>query len=758
MKKCLLLALSAIIAACGGSSGEPDNPAVVPAISLSTTSVTLDASGAASTVSLTSNVAWSATVSESWLGVSPNSGTGNATLTVTAQANTGASRTATVTIKDTDAKLSRSFTVTQAEVGATPIVATPDNFDGTKRSDMAYQLLVYSFADSDGDGIGDFKGIQNKLDYLDGLGVTALWLSPIHPSGSYHGYDVKDYYTVNPLFGTEADFKALVDAAHAKNIKIYIDYVLNHSGKSNAWFTEALASATSPYRNYYFFSSNPASDYSSFPMLKGTTYSSGEWKVATSGSPKITITKTEDAAVTGSSNWNLWFWKDGQEGQAIRFVQNGSDNPYLVMEISGKSGLLVRKNMNWDAGSKFGAQTENATITEGAAMNLVADGGNMYFTGNGRYRIELSDTDTETLYYMCAFDESMPDLNYGNVSDLQNNDCFKDLAASADKWIGLGIDGLRLDAVKHICGGINSFNNTSNQTFLDTWYKHCNATYKAAGHSDDIFMVGEVWSSHNEEMYYYKGINSCFEFGYWPVLYGALTKQSAYSYASSVISFISGHKAVRSDAITSIFMTNHDHSSQTGDGEVRAADDLGKSLVKEKQAAAMMLTTAGKPFVYQGEELGYWGNSKGKGDEYLRAPIVWNSSATDCAKAGVNNKVDASMLTGSISVQTQSEDENSLLNTYKYWARLRNTYPALATGEMKEHGTYNSSNTSNPTIACWYMTSGSDKLLVIHNTAGSAKTLTLTDDLSKPVGLLGEGSVRGGSLTLGANSSVVFKL
>ena len=83
---------------------------------------------------------------------------------------------------------------------------------------------------------------------------------------------------MNPLYGTEADFKAMIDAAHAHGIEIYLDYVLNHSGKGNPWFKQALADASSPYRDYYFISSKPSSDYSKFPMLTGTSYNSGEWK------------------------------------------------------------------------------------------------------------------------------------------------------------------------------------------------------------------------------------------------------------------------------------------------------------------------------------------------------------------------------------------------------------------------------------------------------------------------------------------------
>ena len=349
---------------------------------------------------------------------------------------------------------------------------------------------------------------------------------------------------------------------------------------------------------------------------------------------------------------------------------------------------------------------------------------------------------TETLYYRGCFSAWMPDLNYGDVSKAETNPCFQDLAASADKWINLGVDGLRLDAVKHICGGINSYNNASNQTLLKKWYDHCNATYKAAGHTDDIFIVAEAWDGHNNEKNYYKGINSCFEFEYFGTLTQALNG-SASGYVSTVNGYLSDHTAVRSDAVTSLFMTNHDQD--------RAAESLGKNPAKEKQAAAMLLTTPGKPFVYQGEELGYYGK-KNNGDEYVRTPILWDKAGRECAKKGVNNKVDNSMLTSTISVEAQDADANSLLNVYRTWSRLRNTYPALADGTMTV------APGNGGSIAAWYMTAGSQKLLVIHNTAASAKTVTVQDDTSRAVGLLGTATLDHDVLTLGPNSSVVFKL
>ena len=688
-------------------------------------------------VYVTTEKDWTATASESWIHLGKTSGTGKGAIDVTVDANLGEDRTGSITVKGSNTE---TVSVSQKGKHIITVVANPDAFDGNKRSSTTYQLLIYSFADSDGDGIGDFKGIQNKLDYLDGLGVTALWLSPAHPSDSYHAYDVTDYYAVNPLYGTEQDFKNLIDAAHAKGIKIYMDYVLNHSGKGNAWFKQALADPSSKYRDYYFFSSNPSSDYSTFPMLKGTTYQAGEWKQATSGSPKMTITKTTEAVTNGNSDWNLWTWQDGGEGKIVRFTAKGDGTYYLVMDISGKWGMLIRKYMNWDPGSKFGA-SGNVTITEGKTVDLMPDGGDMTFTGSGRYKIELSNVTTETLYYMGCFSDWMPDLNYGDPATAEDNPTFQALAGSADKWINLGVDGLRLDAVKHICGGINSYNNTANQTLLKKWYDHCNATYKAAGHTDDIFMVAEAWESHGVEKNYYKGINSCFEFAYFDELKKAVNGNAA-GYVSAVSGFISDHTAVRPDAITSIFMTNHDQD--------RAAEALGKNLAKEKQAAAMLLTTAGKPFVYQGEELGYYG-TKGGGDEYVRTPMMWNKSGSDCAKKGVS-KVDNAMLTSSISVEAQKADANSLLNVYMTWSRLRNIYPALAEGTMTV------APGNGGTIAAWYMTAGSQKLLVIHNTAGTAKDVNVKDDMSRAVGLLGTATYDHATLTLGPNSSVVFKL
>ena len=317
-------------------------------------------------VYVTTEKDWTATASESWIHLGKTSGTGKGAIDVTVDANLGEDRTGSITVKGSNTE---TVSVSQKGKHIITVVANPDAFDGNKRSSTTYQLLIYSFADSDGDGIGDFKGIQNKLDYLDGLGVTGIWLSPAHPSDSYHAYDVTDYYAVNPLYGTEQDFKNLIDAAHAKGIKIYMDYVLNHSGKGNAWFKQALADPSSKYRDYYFLSSNPSADYTKFPMLVNTKYNAAEWKQATSGAPKLTVTKTTEAVTNGTSTWNLYMW-DGSGDKAVKFVDKGDGTYYLVMDINGKWGMLVRKYLSWEAGSKFGA-SGNGTITEGQGNPLL---------------------------------------------------------------------------------------------------------------------------------------------------------------------------------------------------------------------------------------------------------------------------------------------------------------------------------------------------------------------------------------------------
>lgn len=127
-----------------------------------------------------------------------------------------------------------------------------------------YEVFVYSFADSDGDGIGDLKGLIGKLDYIRDLGFDGIWLMPIMPSPSYHKYDVTDYMNIDPVYGSLDDMDALVKAAHEKGIRLIIDLPVNHTSTQHPWFLSAVNALkkgedNNPYIDYYNFTKTPDS-------------------------------------------------------------------------------------------------------------------------------------------------------------------------------------------------------------------------------------------------------------------------------------------------------------------------------------------------------------------------------------------------------------------------------------------------------------------------------------------------------------------
>jgi alpha-glucosidase len=129
---------------------------------------------------------------------------------------------------------------------------------------VIYQVYPRSFQDTNGDGIGDLPGITARLDYLAGLGVDAIWISPFYPSPmADFGYDVADYTGVDPLFGTLEDFDALLKAAHDKGLRVILDFVPNHTSDQHPWFLEAKASRTSEKRNWYLWheAAQPGDDW-----------------------------------------------------------------------------------------------------------------------------------------------------------------------------------------------------------------------------------------------------------------------------------------------------------------------------------------------------------------------------------------------------------------------------------------------------------------------------------------------------------------
>ena len=135
-----------------------------------------------------------------------------------------------------------------------------------------YEIFVYSFCDSNGDGIGDLAGVTSRLDYLQELGINGIWLMPIHPSTTYHKYNVSDYYAIDPAYGTMEDFDTFLAECQKRDIHVILDLVVNHSGSEHAWFKaatdylKALGSgepkvSDCPYLDYYYFQKRSGSGY-----------------------------------------------------------------------------------------------------------------------------------------------------------------------------------------------------------------------------------------------------------------------------------------------------------------------------------------------------------------------------------------------------------------------------------------------------------------------------------------------------------------
>src|SRR5689334_19967139 len=142
---------------------------------------------------------------------------------------------------------------------------------------VIYCLSVATYMDSNGDGIGDFQGVMRRLDYLQGLGVTAIWLMPFQTSpGRDDGYDISDYYGVNPAYGTLGDFVEFTHGARQRGIRVIIDLVVNHTSDQHKWFQEARRDPKSRYRDWYVWSEKKPSNANEglvFPGVQKSTWS-----------------------------------------------------------------------------------------------------------------------------------------------------------------------------------------------------------------------------------------------------------------------------------------------------------------------------------------------------------------------------------------------------------------------------------------------------------------------------------------------------
>lgn len=234
-----------------------------------------------------------------------------------------------------------------------PAQAAPTATSAQPPSGVWYEIFVRSWYDTNGDGVGDLNGVTAKLDYLQSLGISGIWLMPINPSPSYHGYDVTDYYGIHAEYGTLDDFRHLLEQAHKRGIKVIIDLVINHSSDQHPWFKAALDPA-SPYHRWYSWADSRTD-------LKAASAVGGQaWRRAgkahylgdfTGAMPDLDY---DNPAVRREMVKLGQFWlKQGVDG----FRLDAAQHIYYDFKSQDGDPLVLQKNLDWWAQFRRGMNT-----------------------------------------------------------------------------------------------------------------------------------------------------------------------------------------------------------------------------------------------------------------------------------------------------------------------------------------------------------------------------------------------------------------
>ena len=214
--------------------------------------------------------------------------------------------------------------------------------ESNKFTGTFYQIFIPSFCDSNGDGIGDLRGIMEKLDYLVNLGIEGIWLSPLHPSESYHKYDVDDYYAVAPEYGTMADFEALILEAHERGIKILMDLVLNCPSSGHPFFRKALEDQGSEEASWFWFrDSDSTKNFKDDLIWNGMP----SWRTAPNGRQYIGIY----ASVMPDFNFDSQSLREEMKKVARFWLRKGVDGFRLDSAMHLYSSSEVEEGVSYHA-------------------------------------------------------------------------------------------------------------------------------------------------------------------------------------------------------------------------------------------------------------------------------------------------------------------------------------------------------------------------------------------------------------------------
>ncbi len=480
---------------------------------------------------------------------------------------------------------------------------------------IIYQLHIRAFSDANEDGIGDFRGLTGKLDYLQDLGVNAIWILPFYPSPwKDDGYDIADYQGVHSSYGTLHDFRVFLREAHERGLRVITELVLNHTSDAHPWFRRARKSPPgSRWRNFYVWSQSP--------------------------------------------------------------------DRYREARIIFKD--FEPSNWTWDA-------------VAGA-------------------------------YYWHRFYHHQPDLNFDNPEVRQ------ELFRVVDYWFGMGVDGMRLDAVPYLVEreGTSCENLPETHAFLKELRAHVDERFQ----NRMLLAEANQWPEDSAN-YFGKGdeCHAAFHFPLMPRMFIAVQMEDRFP----IVDTLAQTPAIPDSCQWMLFLRNHDELTLEMVTEEerdymyrvyardprarvnlgirrRLAPLMGNNRRKIELLNALLLSLPGTPIIYYGDELGmgdniYLGDRNG-----VRTPMQWSANRN----AGFSNAgpqqlylpvvVDYEYHFETVNVQTQQNNPNSLLAWMKRLIALRQQSCAL------EHGVLEMLQPSNPKILAFVRRSGEDRVLVVAN-------------------------------------------
>ncbi|MDP8267028.1 MAG: maltose alpha-D-glucosyltransferase [Candidatus Aceula meridiana] len=454
---------------------------------------------------------------------------------------------------------------------------------------VIYQLHVKTFCDSNGDGIGDFKGATQKLDYLKNLGITAIWLLPFYPSPLRDdGYDIADYYDVHPQYGTLKDFKEFLKEAHLRGLRVITELVINHTSDQHPWFVRAKqAKVNSNHRNYYVWSN--------------------------------TAEKYKDARI---------IFKD--------------------FETS-----------NW-------AWSEEAKA-----------------------------------YYWHRFYSHQPDLNFDNLS------VQKEIMKISDFWFGMGVDGVRLDAIPYLFerDDTNCENLPETYAFLKKLRKHVDGKFK------NCMLLAEANQWPEDAVQYFGKGDEChmaFHFPLMPRMYMSVQMEDRFP----IIDILEQTPKIPRSCQWAIFLRNHDELTlemvtdeerdymyRTYAKDARSKINLGirrrllpllgNNRRKFELMNILLFSLTGTPIIYYGDEIGM-GDNRFLGDrDGVRTPMQWSPdrnagfSRANPQQLYLPVIIDSEYHYETVNVETQDNNHSSFLWWMKRVISVRKRFKAFSQGNIK---------------------------------------------------------------------------